>query len=152
MIIYYCFLLVMLTFFMWIIVKHTKNKPSLQITLVDLINVDLSYSYFFTCFIAILSTLCIESRLLANFPPGALVLSHGFDFVSTIFMVYISVGIIVRTVLINVGHMELCCGLLDEQVRQVIRLVIVAFSKCHLNLRIINVKFAKLCCDRAIKV
>lgn len=126
---FYSLLLLSLTFLMRLIIEHAKNKPPLQITLVDLVNIDLSYSYFLSCFSAVFISLCIEAQLLPVWPQLALICSWGFEFVAIIFQVYINIGIVIRFILIWQGHLEGCCALLDDDVRLIIRLFTAAFSK-----------------------
>ena len=126
---YYVGLLILHSFLMVMIIKQMKNKPPLHITLVDLINIDYAYAYFCTCSLSVCMSLCIDAQYLSMWPNLALIISYVSEFVAKIFMQYISIGIIVRFMQIMQGHMEGFCGLLDEDVRLIIRIVTATLSK-----------------------
>ena len=109
-----------------------KNKPPLQITLVDLVNIDYAYAYFYTCFVAVFLALCIDAKYLSNWPKLALTFSYSFQFGACIFMQYVSIGIVIRFAQIMQGHMDGFCGLLDDDFRIILRIMTASFSKFNI--------------------
>ena len=109
-----------------IITKHVKEKPLVQITLVDLINMDLAYLYFGTIFWGSVCAIAIEGQYLKSWPFLALCVFH---LVSFVFLEYISIGIIIRFMQIQQGYMDIFWDRLDEEVRIFIRVVTVICSK-----------------------
>ena len=125
----YFFLLLLHTFLVWIIVKHTKEKAPIRIRLIDLINMDLSHIYHYTMIIAGVLFICIEAELFSSSPGVFLTVTICYWFASNIFLQYLSIGIVIRFVQIKQGHMEIFCGLLDGQVRIMFRVITAALSK-----------------------
>ena len=107
-----------------VIIKQVEDKPIVKITILDLISIDLATSYESTVVIAIIRNIILDIDFVV---PDFLALSFGwiFQVVSITFMLYLSVGVVIRYLIIHCQNIDLFRGHNDEFVRLAIRIVII---------------------------
>ncbi len=114
-----------LTMFVKTFFKHVFSKPPVNISMVDLINVDLVRTYYATLNVSMI-IFTITSLSLDDVPSCiAAIIAFAFSVAGICFATYISISVIVHYVMIRQLTINFSAHLTDEQVINAIRFVVI---------------------------
>ncbi len=112
---------------LWLQVGHVvhciKKKPIVQVTLVDRAHCDLANVYRLCLVCSLVGNVCLSAEITVPFWP-AFALSHLLDFLATLFVLYLSIGIIIQYAHVKLKVTTLFEGLSEDTTHLFIRSIL----------------------------
>ena len=123
-----------LTLLVHLITSYIKSKPPVQVSLIDLINCDLTYIFYlnFSTMIIVHSLLIAE---IAVPPPLACLLAFVADVAVIGVLIYLSIGVVLQFVYMKLRTTHLSESTTDEEARRLILVTIALVSLTEVSVK-----------------